>query len=63
MNVRVSNDFSNSTIRTLAHRCNVRTVFRVGIILEDIRAGVVSLGLGIMCKVELRVSRGEVRSA
>ena len=62
MSVRVSSAFSDSSVRTLAHRHRVRT-FRMVFILEIICAGLEVWGLGKICQTRLRVSRERFRSA
>ena len=55
-------DFSDSSIRILAHRHNVM-FSGIGIILKDTRAGLVALSLGKMWKVKSRDSRERFRGA
>ena len=63
MKVRVSDDFSDSRIGTLAHRHHVRTFSGIEIVLKDIEAGLVGLGLGKIGQIRLRVSRERFRGA
>ena len=62
MNVIASSAFSDSGVRTLAHRHRVRT-FRIVFILEINGAGLEVWGLGKICQTRLRVSRERFRSA
>ena len=62
MNVRVSSAFSDSGVRTLAHRHRIRT-FRIVFILEIDGVGLKVWGLGKICQTRLRVSGERFRSA
>ena len=63
MTIRFSNNVGDSSSRALAHRLSVRTFSRTGVILKDIRARFVALGIGKGCNIWLVVSRKRFRGA